>query len=161
MVRFVMDSCKDLQGLGNGQGSICVVIITVRLLHVHMLEIIQLMCCVGLRTHRVCIPKALQLLAIGAPGKFVASTSIIYLLKFAFLIALNFDNEIGSKPAFSPIAFTSNNMSFHFVHVGRTFFTTFSLVVSMRVLCSIALVRGIMMVAKIAIACLVASLGFF
>ena len=55
-----------------------------------------------------------------------------YLLKFAFLIALNFDNEIGSKLAFKPTAFTSNNMTFHFVLVGRTFSTTFSPVTSVR-----------------------------
>ena len=63
MVHFVMD-CKDLQGPGDGQSSLCVVIITVGLLHVHMFEIVQLMCYIGLSPHRVCIAKALQFLAI-------------------------------------------------------------------------------------------------
>ena len=68
MVHFVMDDCKDLQRLGDGQSSICVVIITVCLLHVHMLEIVHLMCCIGLCPHRVCISKAFQLLAFGTTG---------------------------------------------------------------------------------------------
>src|SRR5665213_4176754 len=75
-------------------------------------------------------------------------------------MALNFDNEMGSKPTFSPTAFTSNNRSFHFVPVGRTFSTTFSPVGSVRVLCDIASARGTMMVARVAVVCLVASLGF-
>jgi hypothetical protein len=85
----------------------------------------------------------------------------MYSLNFSFLIALNFDKEIGSNPTFSPIAFTSSNMSFYFVPVGRTFSTTFLPVVSVRILCGIASARGTMMVARVAIACLVASRGFF
>ena len=85
---------------------------------------------------------------------------IMYSLKFVFLMALNFDNEIGSKPIFSPTALTSNNMSFYFVHVGRTFSTTFSPVVSVRVLCGTASARGTLMVPRVAVVCLVASLGF-
>ena len=146
MVHFVMDDCKNLQRPGDGQSSICVVIIIVCLLHVYVLEIIQLMCHIWLGTHRVCIPKALQRLAIRAnlsPRLFV-----MYWLKFVFLIAFNFDNKIGSNPIFSPTAFTSYNMSFHFVPVGRTFSTTFSPVVSVRILCGIASARGTMMVAS-------------
>jgi hypothetical protein len=56
---------------------------------------------------------------------------------------------------------SSNNMSFHFVLVGRTFSTTFSPVVSVRVLCGITSARGAMMVARVAVVCLVDSLGFF
>ena len=74
MVHFVMDDRKDLQGPRDAQSSICVVIITVRLLHVHMLEIVQLMCDIGLCSDHVWIPKALQLLAFGAPDKFVSSS---------------------------------------------------------------------------------------
>ena len=85
----------------------------------------------------------------------------MYSLNFDFLIILNFDNKIGSNPAFLPIAFTSNNMSFHFVLVGRTFFTTYSLVANVRVLCGIASARGTMMVAKVVVVCFVASLGYF
>jgi hypothetical protein len=44
MVHCVMDDRKNLQGPRYGQSSICVVIITVCLLHVYMLEIVQLMC---------------------------------------------------------------------------------------------------------------------
>lgn len=42
---------------------------------------------------------------------------VMYLLNFFFLIALNFDNQIGwqttCKHAFSPTACTSNNIAFH------------------------------------------------
>ena len=68
-----MDERKDLQGLGDGQNSIYLVIITLFLLHIFMLETIQLICCIGLSLHHVCIPKVLQLLAIGTPDKFIAS----------------------------------------------------------------------------------------
>ena len=44
MVHFVMDDRKNLQGPRDEQTSICVVIIKVCLLHVYMLEIVQLMC---------------------------------------------------------------------------------------------------------------------
>jgi hypothetical protein len=85
----------------------------------------------------------------------------MYSLNFAFLIALIFDNEIGCNPTFSPTALTSNNTSFHFVPVGKTFSTTFSPVAKVRVLCGIASARDAMMVARVAVAFLVDSLGFF
>jgi hypothetical protein len=44
MVHFVMDDRKNLQWPRDGQSSICIVMITVCLLHVYMLEIVQLMC---------------------------------------------------------------------------------------------------------------------
>ena len=106
MVHFIMDDHKDFQGPGDGQGCICVIIIMVHLLHVHMLEIVQLMCCIWLSAHCVCIPKTFQLLAIRTLSKFVAPFFVMYSLKLIFLIALNFENEIGTIPAFSPIAFT-------------------------------------------------------
>ena len=85
MVHFVMDDLKDLQGPGDRQGFIYIVIITVRLLRVHMLKIIQLMCYIGLSTHCVCIPKALQLLATGILGKFVVSSFCNVFAKICFL----------------------------------------------------------------------------
>ena len=104
-------------------------------------------------------PKWFQLLPIRTLGKFVAL--YIVFVKFVFLIALNFDNEIDSKLGFSSTAFMSNNMFFYFVHVGRSFSTTFTPLVRMRALSSIALARGTMVVARVEIACHVASLGFF
>ena len=90
MVHFVMDDRKDLQGPRDGQSPICVVIITVGLLHVDMLEIVELMCYVGLSPHRVCIAKALQLLAIGTPGKLVASSLCDVFAKICFLDCTQF-----------------------------------------------------------------------
>jgi hypothetical protein len=49
----------------------------------------------------------------------------------------------------------SNNMSFHFVPMGKTFFTTFSSFMSVRVLYGIAFARKTMMVARMVVACLV------
>ena len=70
------------------------VVITVCLLHVHMLEIVQLMCYIGLCSHHVCIPKSshLEHWANLSPRLLV-----MYSPKFAFLIALNFDNESNTK----------------------------------------------------------------
>ncbi len=90
MIHFVVDDRKHLQGQGYGQGSICVVIVTVGLLHVHMLEVVQLMCYVGFCSHRVCIAKALQLLAIGTPGKFVAASFCDVFAKVRFLDCTQF-----------------------------------------------------------------------
>ena len=62
-----MDDC-------DGQPSICVIIIMMRLLHVHMLKIIQLMCNIRLGPNRMCIPKALQCLVFGIPSKLVSAS---------------------------------------------------------------------------------------
>ena len=48
MVHFIMDNHEDLQHPSNGQHFNCVIIIMMHLLHVHMLEIDQLMCNVRL-----------------------------------------------------------------------------------------------------------------
>ena len=133
----------------------------VHLLHVHMLEINQLMCYIGFGFHRVCIAKELQLLAIRSLERFVTSFFVIYFIKFSFLLALYFDNKIDFYPTFSPTAFMSNNMSFHFVHVGKTFSTTNFPIASLRILSSFASARGTMMLARVAVACIFGTLGFF
>jgi len=85
MVHFVMYDREDVQWPSNGQRSICVIIIAVGLLHVHVLEIVKLMCRIGFRPNGMCIPKALQRLAFRAPSKFVASSFCDVFAKVCFL----------------------------------------------------------------------------
>ena len=73
------------------------------LLHVQMLEIIQLMCGIKLRPHQMCITKVFQSLTFGSLKKLIIAVFIVmYLLELVFLIALNLNKKIGYKPTFSP-----------------------------------------------------------
>ena len=81
MVHFVMTDHEDLQWPSNGQCSICVIIIKMCLLHVHMLEIVQLTHCIRLGSDRVCIPKALQHLTFGTLSNLVAVSFYNIVLK--------------------------------------------------------------------------------
>jgi putative Ca2+/H+ antiporter (TMEM165/GDT1 family) len=89
----------------------------------------------------------------------LASCLYVKLLRFAFLIALILDNEIGSKSTFSPFAFTSNKRSFYFVPMGIAFSTTFAHVASVSV-CAVSINKRKMMVTKVVVFCCVAILGY-
>jgi hypothetical protein len=52
----------------------CILIIMMHLLHVHMLDIVQVMCNKRLGPNCMCIPKALQCLAFGTLSKFVTKS---------------------------------------------------------------------------------------
>ena len=71
MVHFVMNDLEHLQRSSDGLRFICVIIIMIFLLHVHMLKIMQLICCVRLGLDCMDIMKVLQCLAFGTPSKLV------------------------------------------------------------------------------------------
>ena len=63
MVHYDMDDCEDLERPSVGKHSICVKIITMQILHVHMLGTTQLVCNVRCNLNRMCISKVLQCFA--------------------------------------------------------------------------------------------------
>ena len=72
MIYFVTDNYEGLQHPSDGKRYICVIIITMNLLHVHMLKTCQSKCNVGLGLDRMYILKVLEHLSFGTLSKLVA-----------------------------------------------------------------------------------------
>ena len=68
---WAIDHLIDVKPIAMEKSSSCVIIIIMRLLHVPILELIQLVCSVRLRPNHKCILKAFQCLAFGTPSKLV------------------------------------------------------------------------------------------
>ena len=82
---FIKDDREDLQWPNNGQCSNCVVIIIICLLHIHILDIIQLMCSVRLGSDRMYTSKTVQCLTFEIPSELVTMSFCNVVIEVFFL----------------------------------------------------------------------------
>ena len=147
-VVFIKDDREDLQWPNDGQCSSFVIIIMISHLHIHILEIVHLMCNRRLSSDRMHIPKTFQCLVFEIPSELVTMSFYNVVIEVCFLNRSQFRQGNWLQTNLTLTAFTSNKRFFHFILMERTFSTTFSPIGNVSVLCYITSTRGIMMVTR-------------
>lgn len=119
VVHLIVNNSENINMPYDGERTILVIILTVRLLVLNMFNVFIVGCLMWDSTPMRCTSqRALYFLQVVhlanlSPGRFK-----MYSANYLFLILLNFDKEMGGHPVCSPMLLMSTKMFFHFVPIG-------------------------------------------